>query len=60
MDPVGNDGAGPIYVYDNLSINGVKDVEIKLYEGARHELFNEINREEVFEDMLAWLRGGDK
>ena len=55
MDPVGNYGKGPEYVYKHLLVAGVSDIELKLYEGARHELFNETNRDEVFADMTAWL-----
>jgi alpha-beta hydrolase superfamily lysophospholipase len=32
---------------------GVKDVSIKLYENARHEIINEINNQEVYADILA-------
>ena len=28
---------------------------MKLYPGARHEVLNEVNRKEVFEDILRWL-----
>jgi alpha-beta hydrolase superfamily lysophospholipase len=28
-----------------------------LYPDARHELFNEINREEVTNDLISWLDG---
>lgn len=31
------------------------DVTLRVYEGARHEIVNETNREEVFADLLAWL-----
>ena len=55
MDPVGNYGKGPDYVYKHLLISGCKSVELKMYEGARHELFNETNREEVFSDLVGWL-----
>lgn len=55
MDPVGNFGKGPDYVYRRLLLNGCADVTLKLYPGARHELFNEQNRDEVFADMLAWI-----
>ena len=55
MDPVGNYGKGPDYVYKHLMIAGCKSVEMKLYDGARHELFNETNRDEVFSDLVAWL-----
>jgi alpha-beta hydrolase superfamily lysophospholipase len=30
-------------------------VTVKLYDGARHELLNEINRDEVTSDVVAWL-----
>jgi alpha-beta hydrolase superfamily lysophospholipase len=57
MDPVGNYGEGPKYVYKCLLVRGVADLKLKLYEGARHELFNEQNREEVFADITGWLDG---
>ena len=57
MDPVGNYGKGPRYVYKQLMINGADNVTLKTYEGARHELFNETNCDEVFDDILAWLSG---
>ena len=34
---------------------GIKDLTYKIYEGARHEIFNEINRDEVFKDVIDWL-----
>jgi len=34
---------------------GIKEVAYKIYPNARHEVFNEINREEVFSDVLKWL-----
>ena len=55
MDPVGNYGEGPKYVYKHLLVSGVPDLELKIYSGARHELFNETNREEIFADMTEWL-----
>ena len=53
-DPVGGFGKGVRYVYDNLKKNGAS-AELKLYPGARHELFNETNRDEVFADLIAWI-----
>ncbi len=35
---------------------GLRDVTEKYYAGGRHEMFNEINRDEVTADLLAWLR----
>jgi alpha-beta hydrolase superfamily lysophospholipase len=34
---------------------GVRDVTVKLYPGARHEIFNETNRDEVTADLIAFL-----
>ena len=31
------------------------EVTLKLYKEARHEIFQEINKEEVLHDMLEWL-----
>jgi len=34
---------------------GLSDLEVKVYEDARHEVFNEINRDEVVADLITWL-----
>lgn len=60
MDPVGDYGKGPHYVYKQLMVNGVSNVKLKMYEGARHELFNETCRQEVFADITDWLEGVKK
>lgn len=54
-DPVGDRGKGVRFVYGKLSEAGVEKLAMKLYPGARHELFNETNRQEVFDDMYGWL-----
>ncbi len=56
-DPVGNYGKGPDYVYKHLLIAGASNVSLKLYAGARHELFNESNSDEFFSDLKNWLDG---
>lgn len=54
-DPVGECGKGVQKAYNNFLEAGMKDVSIKLYPGGRHELLNEINKDEVYTDILAWL-----
>ncbi|MDL0219958.1 lysophospholipase, partial [Clostridioides difficile] len=49
-DPIGKNGKGVLRLRDRYIKLGVKDVTCKLYKDGRHELLNEINREEVFED----------
>lgn len=54
-DPVGGLGKGVRKVEALLRDTGHTDVVCKLYPGARHEVLNEINYEEVYGDILAWL-----
>ena len=54
MDPVGNYGKGVKKVYERLVAAGC-NVRLKLYEGGRHEMHNEINKDEVFADLIAYL-----
>lgn len=54
-DPVGKMGKDVRKAYKIYKDLGCRDVEIKLYPDARHEIFNEINREEVYSDLLNWL-----
>ena len=51
-DPVADPTAAQA-MYDAL---GSEDKTLHLYEGFRHEVFNEIGREEVFTDLIAWLQ----
>lgn len=53
-DPVGDYGKGVRTVYDMLKTSGVKDIELKLYDGGRHEMLNETNRKDVYADVLGW------
>jgi alpha-beta hydrolase superfamily lysophospholipase len=34
---------------------GVADFEFKIYEGMRHEILNEKQKQRVYEDIIAWL-----
>ena len=54
-DPVGDYGAGVETAYKAFCRAGLKDVMIRLYPGGRHEMLNELNRDEVMQDILNWL-----
>ena len=54
-DPVGRDGAGVREVVTAYRRAGVREVSLRLYAGARHELLNETNREQVTADLLVWV-----
>ena len=54
-DPVGLQGKGVIRLYENWKNAGASDIQYKLYPGGRHEMLNEINRDEVLKDCLDWI-----
>ena len=54
-DPVGNCGKGTTLAYESFKAAGISDVTIKLYEGDRHEILNELDRQVVYEDIYNWL-----
>lgn len=53
-DPV-SAGGGLAKLQQRLHSAGLSQVELRLYPGARHEAFNETNRDEVIADLLDWL-----
>ena len=55
QDPVGAMGAGVKRAYEQFRSAGVKDLSIKLYEGDRHEILNELDRQTVYEDLRRWM-----
>jgi alpha-beta hydrolase superfamily lysophospholipase len=54
-DPAGGNGAAVTPLVDRYRALGIADLTARFYAGARHELLNETNREEVQRDLLAWL-----
>jgi len=54
QDPAGDLGAHPTALAKALSGAGVA-TDLRLYPGARHELLNETNRDEVTGDVVRWL-----
>ena len=53
-DPIGG-GEGGRLLAERYRAMGLVDVVLEVYPEARHELFNELNRDEVTADLLAWL-----
>ena len=54
-DPLGGEESVRRLADSLVQRGGLRDVEVVVYAGARHEIFNETNQEEVREDLLAWL-----
>lgn len=54
-DPVGGNGKLVAKLYDQYKKLGIKNVSMKLYPDARHEILNETNNKEVYVDFLATI-----
>lgn len=54
-DPVGDYGKGVERAYKAFCDAGLHDVFMRIYPGGRHEMLNETNKEQVYQDILNWL-----
>lgn len=54
-DPVGAFGKGVRRVEGMLRKVDRQDLTCRLYEGCRHEILNELNRQEIYEDLRDWM-----
>jgi alpha-beta hydrolase superfamily lysophospholipase len=55
QDPVGSYGEGVIRTQRYYEKQGLKTT-LKLYPDGRHEMLNEINRQEVYMDIINWIQ----
>ena len=55
-DPVGGEEASQVNALAELLRRRGMDVEQHVYPDARHDVFNETNRDEVTADLLGWLQ----
>ena len=56
-DPVGQETKGVRTLMRRYAEADVRDIRRDIYEGGRHEMLNETNRDEVRENLLAWIEG---
>lgn len=54
-DVVGGVRSNELLAQAYLERSGLSDVELIVYTGAQHEIFNETNKEEVVADTIAWI-----
>ena len=54
-DPVNRGMAGLRLLEERWRAAGVRRIDTRYYQGGRHEMLNETNRDEVTRDILAWL-----
>ena len=56
-DPVGDMGKGVEAAAKLLRDAGMEHVDVKIYEGMRHEIHNEFGHEQVYDDIATWIEG---
>ena len=56
LDPVSKEGEGVRMVQKMFEEQGIKKLEVKLYAEGRHEMLHENNKEEVYQDILDWIK----
>lgn len=55
MDPVGKYGKTVEKLFNYYKNLNLTDVSIKLYPNKRHELLNEVNNLEIYDDIFNWI-----
>ena len=55
-DPVGENGAAVTELYKQMKAENL-NVTLRLYPGMRHEILNETNKQEVFQELAQWIEG---
>ena len=55
QDPVGSNGKGVRAAYQSFLDAGCSHVRLKLYPGGRHEMLNEHNWQDVYDELLSWF-----
>lgn len=54
-DPVGDYGKGVLKAYDKFKKAGIKKVDVTLYDNARHEILNDVCKEQTYADLLDFI-----
>ena len=54
-DPVGDNGRGVRAAAELARRAGQRHVDVRIYEGMRHEIFNEVDGGRVMADVLSWV-----
>jgi alpha-beta hydrolase superfamily lysophospholipase len=54
-DPIGGEYSNKALVEAYRKNSGTKDIELFVYHDARHEIYNELNKEDVISDLIDWI-----
>ena len=54
-DPIGGEYSNRALVEAYRKKSGIKDIELFVYHDARHEIYNELNKDEILQDLINWI-----
>jgi alpha-beta hydrolase superfamily lysophospholipase len=54
-DPIGGEYSNKALVEAYRKNSGIEDIELYVYHECRHEIYNELNKEAILDDLVTWL-----
>jgi alpha-beta hydrolase superfamily lysophospholipase len=54
-DPIGGEFSNKALVEAYRKNAGIQDIELFVYHDARHEIYNELNKDEIIQDLIDWI-----
>ena len=54
-DPIGGEYSNKALVQAYRKNAGIDDIELFVYHECRHEIYNELNKEAIIEDLVTWI-----
>ena len=54
-DPIGGEYSNKALVEAYRKNSGIQDIELFVYHEARHEIYNETNKDEIIQDLIDWI-----
>jgi alpha-beta hydrolase superfamily lysophospholipase len=54
-DPIGGEYSNKALVKAYRKNAGINDIELFVYHDARHEIYNELNKDQIIQDLIDWI-----
>jgi alpha-beta hydrolase superfamily lysophospholipase len=54
-DPIGGEYSNKALVEAYRKKAGIQDIELFVYHDARHEIYNELNKDDIIQDLIKWI-----
>jgi alpha-beta hydrolase superfamily lysophospholipase len=54
-DPIGGEYSNKALVEAYRKKSGIQDIELFVYHDARHEIYNELNKDDILQDLIKWI-----